>query len=37
MAEEIAMAMTGSMKADCSERRSAIHPIMVGEGTSPRI
>ena len=30
------MAMTGSMKAACRERWSATHPIMVGEGTSPK-
>src|SRR5260370_15510194 len=36
MAEEMTMATTGKMKAVCREWRSATHPIMVGEGTSPR-
>src|SRR5215470_4862959 len=37
MAEESTMAMTGRTNADWSERRSATHPIIVGEGTSPRM
>src|ERR1700722_21008172 len=37
MAEETTMAMMGSTNATCSERRSATHPIMVGDGTSPRM
>src|SRR5580704_4133477 len=35
MAEDTAIAMTGRMKAACSERRSATYPMSVGEGTSP--
>ena len=31
MAEEIAMAITGRMKAACSECRSATYPIRVGK------
>src|SRR6266567_4266781 len=37
MAEEMAMATTGRMKAVCREWRSATQPIIVGEGTSPRM
>src|SRR5229473_5240332 len=37
MAEDTTIAITGRTKADCSERLSATHPIMVGEGTSPRM
>src|ERR1700685_6815 len=37
MAEEITMAIIGNTNAICSERWSATQPIMVGEGTSPRM
>src|SRR5450432_3595591 len=36
MAEEIAMAIIGRMKAVCREWRSATQPIRVGEETSPK-
>src|SRR5579863_244339 len=37
MTEETTMATIGRMKAVCNEWRSATQPIMVGEGTSPRM
>jgi hypothetical protein len=37
MAAETPMAITGKIKALCNERRSATQPIMVGDGTSPRM
>src|ERR1700690_47544 len=36
MAEEMAMATMGRMKAVCSDWRSATQPIRVGERTSPK-
>src|SRR5260370_13390865 len=37
MADETTMAITGRVNAACRERLSATQPIMVGEGTSPRM